>query len=138
MEDNPLREGGHSMEIEDNKKVIRRFLREAFDRQNPAIVDELFAPDHVIRGPKLGTGEVRGTEEIKDELHDYAGARCTVQSQIAEGDWVATSYSLHEENKEHMGILISRLADGKIKETFVVARKIPESEADWALRRAFN
>jgi predicted SnoaL-like aldol condensation-catalyzing enzyme len=126
------------MEMEDNKSVVRRFLHEAFDRQNPTIVDELFAPDHVIRGPKLGTGEVRGTEEIKDELHDYTGARCTIQYQIAEGDWVATSYTLHEENQEHMGVLLSRLADGKIQETFVVAREIPEVESYRMLRRAFN
>jgi hypothetical protein len=126
------------MEIEDNKSVVRRFLHEAFDEQYPAIVDELFAPDHVIRGPKLGTGEVRGTEPLKRELRHYAGARCTIRDQIAEGDWVATSYTLHEEKQNHMGVLLSRLADGKIQETFVVARKVPLSESEWALRRAFN
>lgn len=127
------------MEIEDNKALVRRFFQEVFDdEQNLAVVDELFATDHVLRGPKLGTGEVIGTQEFKDELEHYAGATCIIDRQIAEGDWVTTSYTLKEENQDHMGIMISRIADGKIQESFIIARSIPVSESEWTMRTIVN
>jgi hypothetical protein len=126
-----------------NQAVVREFLNEAFDRQNVDIVDEVFASDHVLRSPETGTGEVKGTGVIKRALEDYhtvgSGAGCTILNQIAEDGWVATSYTLGEGQEEHMGVMFSRLVDGMIQETFVVARGVSTApEGEWEDRKIFN
>jgi hypothetical protein len=132
------------MSLEDNKAVISGFLQEIFNQRNFAIVDEVFAPDHALLSPETGTGKVEGTEVIKRALQDFdqaegAGARCTILNQIAEGDWIATSYTLGEEQAEHMGIMINHLVNGKIKETFVAAREVSSApEEDWVDRKILN
>jgi hypothetical protein len=133
------------MSSEDNKAVISGFLREVFNQRNLAIVDEVFAPDHALLSPETGTEKVVGrTEVIKRALEDYYDAegpkaRCTILNQIAEGDWIATSYTLGEEQAEHMGVMVSYLVDGKIKETFVVAREVSSApEPDWVDRKILN
>jgi len=132
------------MPLEDNKTVISRFLQEGFNQRNLTIVDEVFASNHILRSPLTGVGGVSGTEVIKRALEDYhvhgTGSRCTILNQIAEGDWGATSYTLGEEQEEHMGVMSSRLVDGKIQETFVVARDVVSESEDFLspLRQHFN
>ena len=132
------------MSSEDNKAVISGFLREAFNQRNLTLVDEVFAPDHALLSPETGTEKVVGrTEVIKRALEEYhaegSGSGCTILNQIAEGDWIATSYTLGEGQAEHMGIMISHLVDGKIKETFVVAREVSSApEEDWEDRKIIN
>jgi hypothetical protein len=131
------------MSLEDNKAVISRFLQEGFNQRNLTVVDEVFASNHVLRSPLTGVGGVSGTEVIKGALEDYhehgTGGRCTILNQIAEGDWVATSYTLGEEQEEHMGVMTNRLVDNKIQETFVVARDVSEPDGPVeALRQHVN
>jgi hypothetical protein len=126
-----------------NQAVVTNFLQEVFDRQNVDIVDEVFASDHVLRSPETGTEEVKGTEVIKRALKDFhkkgSGVGCTILNQIAEDDWVATSYTLGERQEEHMGVMFSRLVDSKIQETFVVAREVSSApEGEWEDRKIFN
>src|SRR5215212_10184910 len=132
------------MSLEDNKAVIRRFLQEGFNERNLTIVDEVFASDHVLRSPLTGMEGVSGTEVIKRALEDYyehgTGGRCTILNQIAEGDWVATSYTLGQEQEEHMGVMSNYLGDSKIQETFVVARDVsmPGSRERMMFRKHIN
>ena len=130
------------MSMEDKKAVINRFFQEVFNQRNLAVVDEVFAPDHVLLSPETGTGEVEGTEVIKRALENYhnegAGAECTILNQIAEGGWVATSFTLGEEQAEHMGIMTSRLVGGKIQESFIVARDVSSPDSDWSERKILN
>jgi hypothetical protein len=128
---------------EDNKAKVRSFLEEAFGQGKTEVIDEVFAPDHALLSPETGTKKVDRTEVIKRALEDYhkekSGARCTILNQIAEGDWIATSYTLGGEQAEHMGIMISHLVDGKIKETFVVAREVSSApEGQWEDKKVFN
>ena len=86
---------------------------------------------------------MKGTEVIKIALEDYhtegSGAGCTILNQIAEDDWIATSYTLGEGQEEHMGVMFSRLVDSKIQETFVVAREVSSApEREWEDRKIFN
>lgn len=123
------------MSFEDNKEVINRFLRGGFNQRDFTIVDEVFASDHVLRSPLTGVGGVSGTEELKRALEDYHNheqgtGRFTIENQIAEGDWVATSYTLRDAQEEHMGVMFSRLDDSKIQETFVVARDVSGPGSD--------
>ena len=127
------------MDLEDNKALIRRFFQEALDgEQNLSAVDEAFASDHVLRGPKLGTEEASSVEEFRRELESHAGGTCTIERQIAEGDWVATVYRLTEETQDSMGVMVSRVADGKIQESFVVARSLPASASEQTMRTIVN
>jgi len=81
-------------------------------------------------------------EGFRRDTDDLA---CTVENQIAEGDWVATSYTLSEA-EEHRGIMLSRVVDGRIQESHVVAQTVSEPQAQalvatdkvTTLRRAFN
>jgi hypothetical protein len=131
------------MSLEDNKEVISRFFRRGFNQRDLTVVDEVFASDHVLRSPLTGVGGVSGTEEIKRALEDYHNhaqgtGSSTIENQIAEGDWVATSYTLRDAQEEHMGIMFSRLDDSKIQETFVVARDVSGPGSDEGRRKHIN
>jgi hypothetical protein len=130
------------MSVEDNKDLVGRFLREGLDRRNMDVVDEVFAPDHLLLSPELGTGQVEGTDVIKGALEHYhsdgAGAGCNILNQIAEGEWVSTSFTLGREEAEHMGIMTSRVVGGKIRESFVVARDVSAPDSDSSLRKILN
>ena len=130
------------MSLEDNKEVISRFLRRGINQRDLTVVDEVFASDHVLRSPLTGGRGVSGTEEIKRALEDYLNhaqgtGRVTIENQIAEGDWVATSYTLRDAQEEHMGVMFSRLGS-KIRETFVVARDVSGPGSDEQRRRHIN
>jgi ketosteroid isomerase-like protein len=131
------------MSLEENKAVISRFLRRGINQRDLTVVDEVFASDHVLRSPLTGVGGVSGTEEIKRALEDYLNhaqgtGRVTIEYQIAEGDWVATSYTLRDAQEEHMGVMFSRLVDSKIRETFVVARDVSGPRIDVQRRKHIN
>ena len=133
-----------------NKEVVSRYFLQGIGGLNPDVVDEVFAPDHRLTSPEFGTEPETGTQIIKDAIEgfstDAGDVTCTVESQIAEGDWVATIYTLSEEHDHHMGIMISRVADGKIQESHVVAKTVSQPDAEAGLRtdptstarRAFN
>jgi len=115
------------------------FFEAALDGEpNLAVVDDVLAPEHVLRGPKLGTEEVEGVEEFKSELVSHAGGRCIIERQIAEDDWVATIYTLREANQDSMGVMVSRIADGKIQESIVIARSLLDLELEQKMRTIVN
>jgi hypothetical protein len=62
----------------------------------------------------------------------------TIQRQIEEGEWVATSYTLSEEFDVHRGILFSRVVADKIEQSHIVARTVSAAEAASSVRRAFD
>jgi hypothetical protein len=130
------------MQPDDGKTVVSRFLLEGIGGLNPEIVDEFVAPDHVLSSPEFGTQEITGTEIIKRAIEEFrqevGQIECTIQRQIAEGEWVATSYTLSEANDVHMGILSNRVVAGKITESFVVARTVSVAEVLISARKAFN
>lgn len=130
------------MQPRGDKAVVSKFLLEGLGELNPDVVDEVFAPDHALSSPEFGTQVITGTRIIKSAIEEFlsesAQIECTIQRQIEEGEWVATSYTLTEANDVHMGILFSRVVAGKITESFVVARTISEAEARVTARKAFN
>ena len=133
---------GRAVQSEDNKAVVRRFLLEALGKLNAEVVEDVCAPNHVLSGPEFGTEGIAGTEIIKDAIEEFreevGAVECTIQRQIEEGEWVATSYTLSEENDVHMGILFSRVVAGKIEQSHIVARTVSTAEAASSARRAFN
>jgi steroid delta-isomerase-like uncharacterized protein len=78
---------------EANKALYRRLVEEGWNKQNLALLDELYA-DCVYYNP--ATGEIKG-EALKQFLASMLAAfpdiRFTVEDQVAEGDKVVTRWS---------------------------------------------
>jgi steroid delta-isomerase-like uncharacterized protein len=116
--------------LEENKAIVRRVIEEV-DKGNWAIFDELLARDyvyHMPRGPKPLTREEY--EELMRAIRAaFPDQRVTIEDMIAEGDKVVTRYTSSGTHKGDFmgipatgnkvvatGIVISRIADGKIAE----------------------
>ena len=136
------------MQTGSNKVVVSRYFLQGLGELNPDVIDEVFAPDHVLSSPEFGTDAAPGIQVLKDAIEgfrrDADAISCTIHRQIEEGDWVATSYTLSEEQADHMGIMLSRVVDGKIEESHVVAKSVSGQEASLradridTARRAIN
>jgi steroid delta-isomerase-like uncharacterized protein len=123
------------VQAEDNKTVIRRFLKEVFEGGDLELIDELFAPDYVLHDPVVPE-EVRGPEGMKQYVSMYRSAypdtHFTVEDQISEGDRVVTRWTGQgTQHGELMGISATgnqvtitgiefdRVSGGKLQETWV-------------------
>ena len=108
------------MSTEQNKAVVRRFIEEVLNKQNAALVDELFAPDyvnHMMPGGREGFKQFfpmlrSGYPDLKMELN--------IERLMAEGDYVMLRATVRVTNagKEATGSGLGeyRLANGKIVE----------------------
>jgi steroid delta-isomerase-like uncharacterized protein len=128
-------EGGDPVQPEENRTVIRRFLKEIFEGGDLDLGDELFAPNYVLHDPST-PGEVEGPEAMKQYINMYRTAfpdtRFTVEDQIAEGDEVVTRWTGQGTHEGELmgipptgnqvtvtGIEFDRVSDGKMQETWV-------------------
>ena len=77
-------------QLDQNKAVVRRFVKEIFEELRPESVDELAADDFVWHRP---VGQAGDKQFLRDSTTRMAGAlkdaRFTVHDEIAEGDRVA-------------------------------------------------
>jgi steroid delta-isomerase-like uncharacterized protein len=120
---------------DDNKAIVRRFIEQAFNAGNLAVVDELVAGDYVNH---LASNEVRGPEGMKQFVTTYRTAfpdyACTIDDQIAEGDKVVTRWTVRGTQRGELmgipptgkritlpGVVIDRIANGKLAETWLHA-----------------
>jgi len=123
------------MGVDENKALSNRVWEEIWHQGNLSRIDEIFAPDAVAHDPGM---ELRGTEAIKQFVASMRAAfpdlHYTVEDQIAEGDKVVTRYTGRGSHQgeilgippmgkqiTYTGILIQRVADGKIAEHWAEA-----------------
>jgi steroid delta-isomerase-like uncharacterized protein len=116
---------------EENKALQRRVVEEVFNKHNPGVIDELFAPDYVSHNAPPGLPNDR--EGVKAFAAMYFGAfpdlKVTSDFQVAEGDivvmrWTATATHTGElmgipatgKRTKMTGITTQRIAGGKIVE----------------------
>jgi steroid delta-isomerase-like uncharacterized protein len=121
------------MSSEQNKKIVRRTFEEPW-QGNLDVVDELMSKDYIGHDP-ANPEPLRGPEGVKEFISTYRAAfpdaRITVDSQLAEGDLVATRWTgrgTHQgdfmgvaptgKSVTVSGLTISRLEQGKIVEGF--------------------
>jgi steroid delta-isomerase-like uncharacterized protein len=119
------------MSTEENKKVVLRWIEQAWEKKNVDVIDELHAPDYV--GHIVGTpGPVRGREAFKQLFAAYLAAfdlHRTNEFLIAEGDKVVAYDIYRVKHKGEFagippsgkelsatGIDIYRIVEGKIAE----------------------
>ncbi len=116
---------------EQNKTTVRRFIEEAWNKGNLGILGEVYTADYAYYGP--GGLEIKGAEDFKQMVEAFRSAlpdlHCTIEDQLAEGDKVATRWSLRGTHEgELMGVaptgnevmmsgtVIHRFEGGKIAE----------------------
>jgi steroid delta-isomerase-like uncharacterized protein len=122
------------MSVEENRALIQRFVEDAFNRGNLAIVDDIYAPDYV--GHTAGLPEqTLGPEGVKEFVGLYRSAfpdlHTTIEDIVTEGDKVAyrwTAVGTHQgellgvapsnNRVELTGITIERIEAGKIVQTY--------------------
>ena len=108
------------MSIEQNKAVVRRFIEEVLNKQNAALVDELFAPDYVNHMMPGGRESFKQFFPILRSAYPDLKMDYKIERLMAEGDYVMMRASVHISNagKEATGSGLGeyRLANGKIVE----------------------
>jgi steroid delta-isomerase-like uncharacterized protein len=128
-----------NMSAEENKDTMRRYLG-VFEQGNIDLLDELLAPDyinHTPATPDLPTGP----EGVKGVVSMFRSAmpalRVVIEDMIAEGDKVATRYTLEGSHEGELfgvpptgqrlsveSITVERVSDGKIREHWRVTDEL--------------
>lgn len=117
---------------EKNKRVIKRFIEEAFEKFHSDAMDELLTPDFHAH-PWASFGIPDGPEGMKQILlvfeTAFSKAKVSVRDIIAEADKVVVRYTFEADHIGDLigigatgkrvfipGILIARIEDGKLTE----------------------
>jgi steroid delta-isomerase-like uncharacterized protein len=123
------------MSAMDNQTLVRRYFEEAWNKHNPAVVDELFSADYVDSSPEI-PGIPPTREGLKQFMAVYLtafpDANITIEDQLTDGDKVVTRWTGRgTQTGEFMnmpptgkaasvaGMQIDRFAGGKIVESWV-------------------
>jgi predicted ester cyclase len=136
------------MSIEANKAIVRRLYEEVYEKGNVAVVDELIAPEYVLRNAASGwrSSQNRGPEVYRHMVRAWRETppvyTVTIEQMIAEGDKVVTVFTFAGTQRGDLAkgpfgpikptgrllnlpdIMISRISDGKIVEEW--------ESANWA------
>ena len=119
---------------EENKATVRCLFEEIMTGNELAKVDEVFAADYHEQDPG-NVVQTEGREGVKAEIAGYRSAfsdlSATVEDQLAEGDQVATRFTIRGTHDGELdgvppsgnrvtitGIAIHRVEDGQIQEAY--------------------
>jgi predicted ester cyclase len=125
------------MSTEANKAIVRRFLEGIFSQGNPDVVDELAAPDFVVHDPSSEAGVV-DAQGVKGSIawsHSaFPDLRVTVEDQVAEGDNVATRWTVRG---THQGGMMGAAPTGNqvtftgTQTDYISGGKMVDSRSNW-------
>ena len=121
---------------EQNKMVMHRAVKEVWNGENIAAVDELVSSDVVLHLPTPG-GEIHGPEGVRQFYTTLQAAfpdiHFTIEDQIDSGDKVVTRWTCRGTHKGKFqgmsptgkqinvtGIDIDRIANGKVVECWPI------------------
>jgi predicted ester cyclase len=95
------------MSVEENKRLIRRYIEEVVNTGNVENLGQYIAPDYREEGDT--TGESGGIEGARRHIlgvrTTYPDLHLTVEQQIGEGEWVVTRITARGTHQgEWMGI----------------------------------
>jgi predicted ester cyclase len=117
--------------IEQNKAIVRRFLEEVVNTGDVGRLHEIVADDCVETDGKVRivSGVSGMAEHVRAVRRVYADLEVTIERQIGEGDWVATSIKARGTHAAEwlgmrpsgkklvfVGVNVDRVVDGKIAE----------------------
>ena len=121
------------MSAEENKATVRRWIEEVINKQDVALIDELFAPDYVNHMAPPGLPAGPQGEKLFSQMFfgAFPDSHMELVDVVAAGDRVAGRYTYSATHRgEFMGIPptgkhfsvsgtnIIRLAGGKIAENW--------------------
>jgi predicted ester cyclase len=96
------------MSVAANKALVERFFEEMLNEEKLTIADEVFATDHVLRDPNLGT-EKKGSAVMAALARLFhvltPGIQVDVEYMVAEDDMVATSWTARGRSANEMADL---------------------------------
>jgi len=119
------------MSPEENKAIVRRYLEEAWNKKNRAVIDEAISPNLVqhVRNVPPGQEGIRRFFSMMDEA--FPDAHFTIDDMISEGEKVAWRFtvrathtgpfrSIPPTNKPVTltGMAITRMQDGQMIENW--------------------
>jgi predicted ester cyclase len=83
------------MNTEENKALVRRYLKEAWDDGNVDVIDELLSPDFTSLNVPPGAAPDREHEKqlVRSFLDAFGSFQSTIEDQIAEGNTVVTRWT---------------------------------------------
>ena len=95
------------MSTEQNKSIVRRWIEEGWNKGNPAMINQVYAPDYVQHEPS--PVPVTSREALKQYVSAYLAAfpdlHFTIDDLVAEGDKVAWRFnSTGTQKGDFMGI----------------------------------
>ena len=115
------------MSADTNKAIVRRYYEEVLNQHNLTIINELFAPDFKSHARSSDLDLQAYTQTAERSLQAFPDLQVTIESQIAEGDMVATRWSARGTQQGTFGGIpptgktitlaamhFHRLVDGKI------------------------
>lgn len=121
-------------EVDENKRVVRRYYDDVLVKRNLAALDDLFTPDFVGHSAAYGDftlADVRDT--IAREFEDMPADETIIEEQVAEGDRVVTRFRYRWRHDSPVfgeqptgqwltmeGVQIDRVVGGKIAERWVI------------------
>ena len=121
--------------LNQNEAVVERFFEEVFNHENYDVLSETHTDDAVNHGPPGAEGDLRGHEAAKEYfvgIHEaFPDVHAEVETLVPADDYVTarvTYTGTHqgefmgipatEKHVEVEGILMNRMEDGKIAETW--------------------
>ena len=114
---------------------IQRILREAFDKGNLAVVDEVLTTDHIVHNSKHGVmNDFDGIKRLISTLRNaFPDLQSMVEDEIQEGDKVVAHWTLSGTHRglfmgitptgkfmKIHGVFFARLANGLIAEYWML------------------
>ena len=123
------------MSIDDNKALARRYVDEVLNKQNLDLVDQIYAPNCVVRDPSTPDA-TEGTSGVKQFISSYLSAfpdnQYAIDEIIGEGDLIAARWSVRGTHKGQLGNIAAtgkqmgvtgmsfwRIENGKIAEEWL-------------------
>lgn len=115
----------------ENKLVVKNFIEKIINTGNIENISDYISDDYteIFNNQKFPTGIEGAKEHIKGVRKTYSEFQMTVEQQIAEGDFVATSYTMSgihtgewlgikptRKKIEVTGVNINKVINGKITE----------------------
>ena len=100
-------------QLQRNKRVVRRFVEEAVNRGNVAILSEIVSDECTETDGKLRirSGVSGMADHIRGVRSVYPDLRVSIVRQVAEGEWVATAVLAEG---THVGEWLGMAPTGKV------------------------
>jgi steroid delta-isomerase-like uncharacterized protein len=100
------------MSTEQNKSIVRRWVEEGWNKGNPGVADQVYAPDYVQHEPAPAPVTSRDAlkQYVAEFLEAFPDLHFTIDDLVAEGDKVVWRFS---STGTHRGTFLGIPSTGK-------------------------